>query len=162
DEEPTNPITVSSTGLVSAKALGGAYINVTANGIMGQAEVVVNPDTVILVTPFYTMLGTDFLASPPVQKTTEVFTATTYKVDRTAYRNKSGNYLNTIPNPANLQWDLPLTGVPEIDNLFNIVTLSNKSNTSCKVTAIPNKIGSTFIVAHDGANGGAASIISNP
>ena len=42
DEVPEPAITVNSTGLVSAKVLGGAYVKVTANGVVGQAEIVVN------------------------------------------------------------------------------------------------------------------------
>lgn len=162
DEETEMPITVSSTGLVNAKALGGAYVKVTASGVMGQSEIVVNPDTVIIVSPFYTTLGTDFTQMPPVQKTSENFTASTYKVDRTIYKNKSGNYLISIANPSNLQWDIPLTGVAEIDNLFNVVTLSNKTSNGCTATAITGKVGSTFVVAHAGDNAGAAAIMVNP
>lgn len=167
DEDPnatvtTTAITVSNTGVVTAKEIGGAYVKVTANGVQGQCEIVVNPDTVIIVSPFYTTLGTDYTQFPPVVKNSENFTATTYKVDRTAYRNHSPNFLTTIANPAGLKWDLPLTGIAEIDNLFNVVTLSNKSLTGCTATSIPNKIGSTFLVAHAGDLGGAASIMVNP
>ncbi len=162
DEVPEPAITVNSTGLVSAKVLGGAYVKVTANGVVGQAEIVVNPDTVIMVSPFYTTLGTDYTQLPPVQKTSENFTATTYVVNRTAYKNHSPNFLTTISNPSNLQWDVPTTGISEIDNLFNLVTLSNKTNNSVTATAINGKIGATFVVAHAGQLGGAAAIMVNP
>lgn len=162
DEETEMPITVSSSGLVTAKALGGAYVKVTAAGVMGQCEIEVNPDTVILVTPFMVTLGTDLMNPLNPPKTSENLTATTYKVDRTIYKNKSGNYLSVIANPSNLVWDLPLTGIPEIDNLFNVATLTNKSLTGVTVNSIQGKFGSTFVIAHAGDNAGGASVIVNP
>jgi len=162
DEETEMPITVSGSGLVTAKALGGAYVTVTANGVIGQSEITVNPDTVILVQPFFTTLGTDMTQFPPVTKTSENFTASTYKVDRAKYKADQPGFLISIPNPSTLQWDLPLTGIPDIDNLFNVVTLSNKTNSSCTATAIQGKVGSTFVVAHAGDNAGAAAIMVNP
>lgn len=168
DEDPnssTTPtaVTVSSSGVVTAKSVGGAYVKVTAAGLQAQTEIVVNPDYVVMVNPFFTTLGTDMTQFPPTTKTSETFTATTYKVDRNAYHNnKNSNYLTVISNPANLTWDLPLTGIPDIDNLFNVVTLSGKSNTKVTATAIQGKIGSTFVVAHNDTIGGAGSIFVNP
>jgi len=168
DEDPnssTTPtaVTVSSSGVVTAKSVGGAYVKVTAAGLQAQTEIVVNPDYVVMVNPFFTTLGTDMTQFPPITKTSETFTATTYKVDRNAYHNnKNSNYLTVISNPANLTWDLPLTGIPDIDNLFNVVTLSGKSNTKVTATAIQGKIGSTFVVAHNDTIGGAGSIFVNP
>ena len=168
DEDPNSTntptaVTVSSSGVVTAKTVGGAYVIVTGAGLQAQTEVVVNPDYVVMVNPFFTTLGTDMTTFPPTTKSSETFTATTYKVDRTAYHNnKNGNFLNLIPNPANLTWDLPLTGIPDIDNLFNVVTLSAKSNTKVTATAIQGKIGSTFVVAHNDTIGGAAAIMVNP
>lgn len=162
DDIPEPAITVNSAGLVTAKVLGGAYVKVTAQGVVGQSEIVVNPDTIIIVSPFYTTLGTDFTQFPPITKTSETFTATTYKVDRTAYKNDNPNFLSVIPNPSNLQWEIPSTGIPEIDDLFNVATLSNKTNTNATATVISGKVGSTFVVAHSGDLGGAAAIIVNP
>lgn len=147
DGVPTNAITVNNSGLVTGVALGGAYVKVSTNGVMGQSEIIVNPDTVIMVSPFYAQLGgiDPFTMTPnPNNKT---FTATTYKVDRNAYKANNPNYLTQIPNPAGLTWEIPLTGIPEIDNLMNLVTLSNASNTSVTATSIPGKVGSTFVIA---------------
>lgn len=147
DGVPTDAITVSNSGLVTGVALGGAYVKVSTNGIMGQSEIVVNPDTVIMVSPFYAQLGgfDPFTMMPnPNNKT---FTATTYKVDRNAYKTGNPNYLTQIPNPAGLTWELPLTGIAEIDNLMNLVTLSNASNSSVTATSITGKVGNTFVIA---------------
>lgn len=163
DGVPQNAATVNGSGLVSAVALGGAYVQVSTNGVMGQAEIVVNPDTVILVSPFYTQLGGfDFQTMQP-NPTSKTFTATTYKVDRNAYKNNNPNFLTAIANPAGLTWEIPNTGIPEIDNLFNVITLSNATNSSVTATAIQGKTGSTFVVAHAlGMYFGAAGVMVMP
>ncbi len=171
DEDPnssTTPtaVSVSASGEVSAKDLGSAYVKVTAAGLQAQSEIIVNPDTVLIVSPFFTTLGgLNIINFPPTPNPTSVnLTANTYKVDRIAYRAKNGsNYLNSIANPSNLQWDLPLTGVPDIDNLFNIVTLSAKSNSGCTATLKSGSIPglSTFVIAHSGDLGGVCTIMSN-
>jgi hypothetical protein len=159
DDDISAPsISVSSSGVVTAKTLGGAYVKVTASGVVGQAEIVVNPDTAIIVAPFYTTLGLDPM-NPSTPKTSETFTATTWKVDRTAYHNHSANFMNQISNPSNLQWDLPLSGVPAIDDQFKVVTLSNKTNSTVTANTITGKSGATFVVAHSGDLGGAAGIM---
>ena len=171
DEDPNSTstptaISVSATGEVSAKLIGSAYVKVTAAGLQAQSEIIVNPDTVLMVTPFYVNLGgMDYTAFPPVPNPTSVnLNATTYKVDRTAYRAKNGtNYLNVIPNPSSLLWDIPLTGVPEVDNLFNFLTLSNKTNSGCTATLKSNATPgmATFVIAHSGDLGGVSTVISN-
>lgn len=159
----TNAATVSNSGLVSAVALGGAYVQVSTNGVMGQAEIVVNPDTVILVTPFFAQLGGFDPMTMTPNPTSKTFTATTYKVDRTAYKNGSPNFLTAIANPAGLSWELPNTGIPEIDNMFNVVTLSNATNSTVNVSAIQGKAGSTVVVAHAlGIYFGAAPVLVMP
>lgn len=163
DEEPSIPISVDATGKLTAVSVGDAYVKVTASGIMGQAEIVVNPDTIITVNPFMVSFGTDYTVFPPAQgPSDQVFTAKMQKVDRPKYRAKNPAFLIDLPNPANLIWALPLTGIPAIDDQFKVVTLSNPTNTSVKVTPIQGKIGSTFLVASSGAYGGAASIMVNP
>ncbi len=163
-DDPTPPVAASidGSGMVKALTIGNVYVKVTANGITGQAEIIVNPDTIITVTPFMVTLGTDYSQFPPVQNTDATLTATTQKVDRAKYKNHDPNFLSTIPNPPNLQWELPLTGIPAIDDAFKVVTLSNATNSSVKVTAIPNKMGATFIVAYAGMYGGGAAIQVNP
>lgn len=159
----SNAITVNNSGLVSAVALGGAYVQVKANGVMGQSEIVVNPDTVILVNPFYAQLGGFDPITMQPGPSSKIFTATTYKVDRNAYKAGSPNFLTQIANPAGLTWMIPQTGIAEIDNLFNVITLSNANNTSVTANMIQGKVGSTFVVAS--ANGiyfGAGSVMVMP
>ncbi len=162
DNEPANAIMVNGTGLVTASAIGGAYVKVTAAGLQAQSEIIVNPDTTIIVNPFYASLGGidpfTFLPNPD----NATFTATTYKVNRAAYKAGNPSFLTQIPNPSNLTWEIPTTGIAEIDNVFNVVTLSNVSNTSAKATAIAGKAGATFIVAYSGAYGCGAGIMVMP
>lgn len=162
DNIPQTAISVNNSGLVTALTLGGAYVKVTANGIVGQSEIIVNPDTTIMVTPFYADLGGFDPITMQPNPTSKTFTATTYKVDRSAYKAGNPNFLTAISNPTNLTWELPTTGVPEIDNMFNIVTLSNSSNTSVTATSIAGKFGSTFVIANGGTIGGAAAVMVNP
>ncbi len=147
DGVASNAATVNGSGLVSAVNLGEVYVQASTNGIFGQADIIVNPDTVILVTPFFASLGGldlfTFLPNP----TSKSFTANTYKVNRSAYKAGSANFLTSIPNSPTLSWEVPLTGIAEIDNYFNIVTLSNGNNTSVTASAIQGKVGSTVIVA---------------
>ncbi len=162
DVEPGDPITVDATGKVTAKSVGSAYVKVTGAGLVAKAEIIVNPDTVILVNPFYQELGgfDPFTMQPnPDDK---VFTATTHKVNRTAYKAGSSNFLSTVPNPTNLDWEVASTGIPEIDNLYNVVTLSNKTTNSVKATKIAGKSGATVLIAHAWPYGGIAAIVVYP
>jgi hypothetical protein len=162
DRDPAIPVTVDNTGKVSSLSIGSAYVQVRAAGFMAQSEVIVNPDTVIMVNPFYTMLGTDYSVVPPTVKSEETFTAITYKVDRQKYRNKDNTFLSQVINSPSLTWEIPTTGIPLIDDQFKVVNILSKTNQTAKVAAITGKVGSTFIVAHDAHNGGAAAIVVNP
>lgn len=163
NQEPSNPISIDASGKVTARSIGYAYVKVTASGVMGQAEIAVNPDTIITVTPFYVNFGTDYSQFPPVPgPSDQTFTAKMQKVDRVKYKAKQPNFLIDLPNPANLQWALPETGIPQIDDMFKVVTLSNATGTSVKVTPIQGKIGATTLIAYSGIYGGAASIMVNP
>ena len=167
EEEDDNgmpvPVSVNQSGLVTANALGGAYVKVTAQGVSGQAEIVVNPDTAIFVNPFYVTLGTD-ISDPfnPKTVTSATLTAKTYKVDRTKYRSDKANAFTLIANPANLKWVLPETGIAEIDNLFKVVTIKSQTTSSCVIEAIQGKVGSSIVIADAGSIGGAASVMVNP
>jgi hypothetical protein len=142
------PVSINATGVVTANNLGGAYVSATAAGITGQTELTVNPDTVIMVNPFYVSLGGfDPITFQPGPSSSNL-TAITYKVDRNAYKAGQANFLNQITNPANLTWMLPLTGIPAIDNFYDIVTLSSQTSTGVTVTKKPTGNGSSFVIAH--------------
>ena len=151
-DEPT-PVVINTTGMVSAKNIGKAYVNAIAGGISGEAELTVNPDTVILVTPFYVALGGvdpfTFLPGPSSQN----LTVQTFKVDRNLYKNNQANYLTQITNPSNLNWTLPLTGIALVDTFYDLVTLSNTSSSGATITKKANAAGATFIIAHSPGSG---------
>jgi hypothetical protein len=163
DGVAANAVSVNNSGQVSAVNLGGAYVQAMTNGIVGQAEIVVNPDTVILVSPFYAQLGGFDPITMQPNSTSKTFTASTYKVDRNAYHSGNTSFLTQIPNSASLQWVVPTTGIPDIDNYFNIITLSNPSSTNVTATAIQGKVGSTVVVAtFGGIYFGAAPVMVMP
>lgn len=142
------PVSINASGMVTASNLGGAYVSATAAGITGQAELNVNPDTVIMVNPFYVSLGGfDPMTMQPGPNSANL-TATTYKVDRAAYKAGQSNFLNQIANPSNLTWMLPLTGIPAIDTFYDIVTFSNQTSSGVTVTKKPTANGSSFVIAH--------------
>ncbi|MBL7918899.1 MAG: hypothetical protein JNJ40_01215 [Bacteroidia bacterium] len=144
------PVSINSTGMVTATNLGGAYVSATAAGITGQAELNVNPDTVIMVNPFYVSLGGFDPITLQPNPTSQNLTATTYKVDRVAYKAGQSNFLNQITNPSNLAWMVPLTGIPAIDSFYDIVDLTNQTSSGVTVTKKASAMtgGSTFVVAH--------------
>ncbi len=96
--------TIDASGKVTAKTLGKTIITATTNGIVGQAEVDVLPDSAIIVTPIMASI------SPNGKKQ---FTAHAYKV------NHSTKKLDAISMPAGLKWTIPTTGVP----IFDIATV---------------------------------------
>lgn len=165
DEEPSSPpISVDAAGKVKALSIGDAYVKVTANGVMGQSEIVVNPDTAVMVSPFYVELGgINFMTGQP-NPTNQTFTATTWKVDRTKYKAKQSNYLVQIANPSNLTWLTPVTGIPQVDQLYDLLDLTNKTNTSVTATVKTGKPsgGSTIVIADAGPYGGAAAVLVMP
>jgi hypothetical protein len=119
--------TVDASGVVTAKALGNTVITATSNGITGQAEVNVLPDTTIIVTPIMASIAPG---------ATKQFTAQAYAV------NKTTKALSAIAMPAGLTWEVPVTGVP----IFDIATVSATGVVTMKSTATLGL--STVVIAH--------------
>lgn len=119
--------TVNSSGTVNAIGLGHAVITATSNGIVGQAEINVLPDTTIIVTPFMASLGSN---------ATKQFTATAYAV------NHSNKALTTIPMPAGLTWEVPTTGI----SMFDIATVNSTGLLTMKSSLTVGL--STVVIAH--------------
>lgn len=156
------PISVSNTGLVtSRREVGEAYVYATVDGIVGQAEVIVNPDTAIFVSPFTVSLG-GFGGGFPGGgggATEAELTASTITVDRAKYRAKDPTAFTTIANLPRTQWMKLTTGIPAIDQLLDVVELSNASPT--KVTVRPKSstsVGSGFVFAYVPNSGIAAGV----
>lgn len=118
---------ISSTGLFTANQIGKTTIQAVAQGMVGQAEVIVNPDTLIIVDPLY--------VSVPAGGTQQ-FTAKTYKI------NRSNRSVSEIPNPAGLKWEMPTYGI----SIFDIGTVDNTGKVTLKTGAMPGM--QSFVIAY--------------
>jgi hypothetical protein len=153
NQEPI-PVTVNSSGLVSSTgAVGHAYLRVKSMGVTASAEVAVYPDTIVMVSPFHADFG-GFTVDPFTGQITQnptsgSFTATTYKIDRIAFRNNAPNYLTNIGNLGGLKWELPLTGIPIIDQQLNIVTIANPNAATTTISSNGGaSAGATFVMVY--------------
>ncbi len=117
--------TVSNTGKVTALGLGHAVVTATTNGIVGQTEIEVLPDTAIILTPYLVNIA----AGANYQ-----MTAKTYKVDR------STRAVTEITNPA-LTWTIPTYGIP----VFDIASVNASGKVTMNTSATPGMM--TFVVA---------------
>ncbi|MCK4662228.1 MAG: Ig-like domain-containing protein [Bacteroidales bacterium] len=131
--------TVSSSGLVTPLKTGKTYIQAITNGIIGQAEILVNPDTVVVVEPYYVSMAPG---------ATQQFTATAYNITRTGYTEYSG---------INFDWMIPTYGI----SMFDIATVNNSGLVTMKSDATAGMV--TFVVAYDSNNpyvGGMSMIMT--
>lgn len=119
--------TINTTGLFTANKIGKTTIQVTAQGITGQAEVVVNPDTLIIVNPMFVSVSAGG---------TQQFTAKTYKVNRTT------GELSLINNPAGLKWEMPSYGI----SIFDVGSIDNNGKVTIKSDAMQGL--QAFVIAH--------------
>lgn len=153
NQEPI-PVSIDQTGLVSSTgAVGHAYVRVKSKGVTASAEIAVYPDTVVMVSPFHADFGgftvDPFTGNITQNPTSGSFTATTYKIDRVAFRNNSPNYLVNIGNLPGLKWELPLTGIPIIDQQLNIVSISNPNSATTTISSNGGaSAGATFVMAY--------------
>ena len=111
---------IDANGKVTALRVGEAALSAEIEGIVCQANITINPDYAIVVNPL--------LVTIPKSRT-KVFTATTYKVDRTKYRANAPDALSVVPNPASLKWELPLAGLPGFENPFTIESSNSNEAT---------------------------------
>ncbi len=134
-----NIATVNQDGLISPVKSGKTYIQVSSQGIIAQAELIVNPDTVVIVTPFYKDLepGESFQ-----------FTAKAYKAERAGL---------TTEYPVTFNWSVLDYGAGF--EMFNIGTVNADGVLTVKSDAM---IGlSSFVIAQDASNpyiGGAGMV----
>ena len=135
----TNIATVSTSGLVTPVRTGKTYVQATAQGIMAECEVIVNPDTVIIVTPFYKDMNPG---------DTYQFVAKAYKCERSGL---------TTEYPVTFTWTMLDYGAGF--EMFNIGTVDNTGNVTIKSDATIGM--SSFVLVQDQNNpyiGGAAMI----
>lgn len=115
--------TVDDNGTVTGHAIGSVYIRATAKGITGQAEIIVNPDTVILVEPF--------IASIPAGGTKQM--------SATAYNARNG--MTVLNGVTNFNWEIPTYGF----SVFDFASVNSSGLVSVNNNALPGNL--TFVVA---------------
>lgn len=147
DADQAMPVSINSSGVLTGTDIGEAYVFATAKGIIGQAEVIVNPDTVLMIEPFFVSLGGIDPWTGTMGPDEQTFNAKLYKVNRSNYYASSLNYLDLISNPGTINFFVPLTGIPAADDLLDIVTLSNATSSSVKASMKAGKFGSTILIA---------------
>lgn len=129
--------TISSSGLLTARGIGNAYVFASAQGITAQAEVYVSPDTVIEITPY--------IASVTAGGSRQ-FTAK-------AYNARTG--MTLLPGITNFDWFVPSYGF----SMFDFATVNSSGLVSVNSNAMPGNM--TFVAASlpSNPNIGAASIV---
>lgn len=129
--------TVNANGLVTPLKTGTTYIQAKANGIIGQAEITVNSDTLVVVSPFYTSIPAGG---------TKQFTVQAYHITRTSA---------TPFNGIIFDWKIPTYGF----DMFDIATVNSNGLVTLKSNAMAGM--STFVMAYDHNNpwvGGVGTI----
>ncbi|PKP18509.1 MAG: hypothetical protein CVU05_13375 [Bacteroidetes bacterium HGW-Bacteroidetes-21] len=130
--------TVSTTGMVTPVAPGTAYIQAFTDGIIGQAEIIVNPDTLVWITPFNTSIPANG---------SKQFVASAYRLTRTTSTPLTG---------ITFHWEIPTYGI----DIFDIATVTQTGLVSMKSNAMAGMM--TFVTAWDQAhpnNGSVATIM---
>lgn len=133
---------VNSSGLVTPVQTGETYIVARANGVFAKCELLVNSDTVVIVTPFYVDLN---------QGATQQFTAV-------AYHSTRQGLTNTYP--INFSWAIPGYG-PGFE-MFDIGTVTNNGLVTIKQDAMIGM--ASIVIAYETGRphigGGALIMIS--
>lgn len=119
---------VSTTGMVTPLQTGTTYIQAIANGIVGQAEIMVNSDTLIWVTPFSTSIPAGG---------SKQFTVQAYHITRTSATPYTG---------ITFDWEIPTYGF----DMFDIATVNSTGLVTLKSNAFAGMM--TFVVASDHNN----------
>lgn len=103
--------TVDQSGKITGHTIGTTYVQATASGIVGQAEVNVYPDTVIVVDPFW--------VSNAQANQQQQYTATFYKFNL----NSKTLDASPITAPGPVTWTLlPTAFITDMSDPFNPVT----------------------------------------
>lgn len=113
---------VDANGHVTAKSIGSTYIFASAQGISGQAEIYVSPDTIIEVTPL--------IGSVPAGSSRQ-YTAKAYNI-RTS---------TLLPSITQFNWSIPSYGFP----MFDFATVNGSGLVSVNSNAMPGNM--TFVAA---------------
>ncbi|MFL5729305.1 MAG: Ig domain-containing protein [Cytophagaceae bacterium] len=121
--------TIDSTGKVTGIHPGNTKVMASAMGMIGEADLTINPKQVIEITPFMASIA---------PSASRQFTATTYNVSKS-----NGNFVLTpTSNPADLKWEIPTYGI----SMFDIATINTSGLATVKSNATPGM--PTFALAY--------------
>lgn len=121
---------VDASGNITPLKVGTTTIRATSEGITGSAELVVSPNKVLIVDPYYTTV-------PAGQ--TKQFTAKQYEVVRA----NGELVLGSMTTPSGLTWEIPTYGF----SIFDIATVDNNGLVTVKSNATLGLI--TYVMASD-------------
>lgn len=124
---------VSSEGVITPKQTGETKIKVSAEGVFSYVDVLVNPDTVLIVSPFIKSIKTG---------ESYQFTATCYKNERNV------PLFNAEKYDINVKWVMPDYG-PGFE-MFNIGSVDNNGIVTINNDALPGM--NSFVFAYDESN----------
>lgn len=122
--------TIDASGNITAKKLGTTKVRAMAEGIVGEAELYIAPDKIILVDPYYTTVSAG---------KSKQLSAKQYQV----IRSNGELALGASSTPNNLTWEVPTYGLA----IFDIATVDNTGKVTVKSNATPGLI--TFAMASD-------------
>lgn len=106
--------TINSSGLLTGVGIGNAIVYAKADGVIGQAEVIVSPDTVIILSPMSVSLAPG---------ATQQFTPTVYNL-RTS---------TALTGFSGFTWTIPTYGIP----MFDVATVNSSGLVTVKQNATP-------------------------
>lgn len=147
-----NVATVNSSGQVTAVGIGETKIKAIAQGIVGFCDVLVSPDTIVMITPY---------------------SATVAPGDTKQYIAQAYNArINTlIPSITNFDWSIPTYGLSIFDiatvNSSGLVTMKSSAQlglltfVSASVIGNPNAMGAAGVVVGTPLNCGAGNSAVN-
>jgi hypothetical protein len=140
---------VKQNGTFEARSIGKTKVKAVAKGIIGQAEVLVHPDTILKVSPFQATVNPG---------SSKQFQLDAYKI------NTNDQSVDTIQNPSNIKWEVLNYGLP----IFNIasvdqngkVTVDNNASQGLNTTVIARvdnkpsiQPGAATVIAGNGSGG---------
>ncbi|MCH2044590.1 MAG: Ig-like domain-containing protein [Saprospiraceae bacterium] len=132
-EDPTI-VTVDGSGNITPVGYGSTFVRATAEGITGEAEIIVTPERVLVLDPYYTSI---------TEGSSKTFQATKYQVLRDASTGELYASTPTTVNAADLTWEIPTYGIDE----FDIATVDNSGTVTIKNNALGGL--STVLIAYD-------------
>ncbi len=126
----SNIASISENGLVTPVSSGTTYIKATCDGVFATAEVMVLPDTIVIVTPFYV----------------EVEAGQSLQFEAKAYKTSRAGLIQEYN--VDFEWIVPDYG-PGFE-MFNIGTIDQAGMFSMKQDAMMGN--ATFVIATDPDN----------